>query len=68
MLNKSFGGIYFHFNIFSEKNPKKRVLKLTFLGLENLAQGTPLYITQKYIQIERVHPIVFSQSNFLQTA
>ena len=30
MLNKSFGVIYFHFKIFSEKAAKKQVLKFAF--------------------------------------
>ena len=32
MLNKGFGVIYFHFNIFSEKKAKKQVLKFAVLG------------------------------------
>ena len=34
MLNKSFGVIYFHFNIFSEKTAKQQVLKFAFFGFE----------------------------------
>lgn len=35
MLNKSFGVIYFYFNIFSEKSKKKKqVLKLAFVVSE----------------------------------
>ena len=33
MLNKSFGMIYFHFNIFSTKTAKKQALKFAVLGL-----------------------------------
>ena len=33
MLNKSFGVIYFHFNIFSEKTANKWVLKFAFFEM-----------------------------------
>ena len=39
MLNKSFGVIYFHFNIFSEETAKQLVLKFAFLSLVSLAQS-----------------------------
>ena len=38
MLNKSFGVIYFHFNISSEKTAKWRVLIFMILDLVNLSQ------------------------------
>ena len=34
MLNKSFGVIYFHFNIFSEKTANKLLLKIAFFEIE----------------------------------
>ena len=34
MLNKSFGVIHFHFNIFSEKAANKWVLKFAFFEIE----------------------------------
>ena len=39
MLNKSFGVIYFHFNIFSEKTAKKQMLKFAFFGFEECVPG-----------------------------
>ena len=36
MLDKSFGVIYFHFNISSEKKLIKRVLKFPFFGSEEI--------------------------------
>ena len=48
MLNKSFGVIYFHFNIFSEKNSKKQVLKFAFLGFEDLSQVVPFHTTHDF--------------------
>ena len=45
MLNKSFGVIYFHFNIFSEKTANKWVLKFAFLRLKNLSQIYPFHTT-----------------------
>ena len=45
MLNKSFGVIYFHFNIFREKTAKKQVLKFVFWGFEDLPQVSPFHTT-----------------------
>ena len=42
MLNKSFGVIYFHFNIFSEKNSKKTGVKICIFGfLKCVSQDAP---------------------------
>ena len=56
MLSKSFGLIYFHFNIFSEKNLKTGVKMCIFQGFENLSQVTALYTTddRKVLYILRV--------------
>ena len=39
MVNRSFGGIYFHFNIFSEKTANKWVLKFAIFEIEEFASG-----------------------------
>ena len=47
MLSKSFGVIYFHFNIFSEKNSKEAGVKIYIFGfLKNLSQTTPKNTTK----------------------
>ena len=46
MLNESFGVIYFHFNIFSEKNSKiMGVIFFTISDLENLTKLAPFHTT-----------------------
>ena len=45
MLNKSFVVIYFHFNIFSEKNSKKQVKIHIFGFLQKLSQNGPKHTT-----------------------
>ena len=47
MLNKSFGVIYFHFNIFSTKTAKKkkRVKNLHFWVFKNVSQTGPFHTT-----------------------
>ena len=45
MLNKSFGVIYFHFNIFNTKTAKKQVLKFAFLVFKNVSQTSPFHTT-----------------------
>ena len=47
MLNKSFGGIYFHFNILNENTAKKWVLKFAFFGTEEsvLKRSISHYLT-----------------------
>ena len=43
MLNKSFGVIYFHFGIFSEKKQKTGVKICIFGFLENVSQVGPFH-------------------------
>ena len=46
MLNKHFGGIYFHFSIFSEKKKQKTGVKICIFGfLKNVSQSGPLHTT-----------------------
>ena len=46
MLNKGFGVIYFHFNIFSEKNSKIKGVKIYIFGfLKNMSQTGPKHTT-----------------------
>ena len=50
MLNKSFGVIYFHFNIYREKKAKKMGFKICiFLGLKNLFQNGPFHTSSAII-------------------
>ena len=45
MLNKSFGVIYFHFNIFSKKTAKTGVKICIFGFFKNVSQVGPFHTT-----------------------